>query len=87
MNYEETPHAWYFGSGLTLTEWSRLLDKILKDGQNRSEGELSVIRAYSKALDTLGSTQIRNVARIGGSVFYTHPCSDLIPLHVACDAW
>jgi hypothetical protein len=87
MTFEETPYAWVFGSGLTLTDWTKILRKISDEKETRTEGEVSIATAYVKALETLGSPQIRNVARIGGSIFYTHPCSDLLPLHIACEAW
>ena len=87
MAFDETAYVWCFGSGLTLSEMSQIFRKITVETDSRSEGELSLANAYSKALETLGSPQIRNVARVGGSIFYTHPCSDLLPLHIACDAW
>ena len=87
MTFDETAYAWCFGAGLTLTEMSQIFRKIYIEKESRNEGELSLAAAYSKALETLGSPQIRNVARIGGSVFYNHPCSDLLPLHIACGAW
>lgn len=64
-----------FGSALTLGEWSNIFRTILSD-TSRSVGERSIAAAYSKALK-LGSPQLRNVARVGGSIFYTHPCSGL----------
>ena len=89
MSFEETAHAWYFGSGVTLTEMAKIFGQISAESvsETRTESELSVASAFSKALSTLASPQIRNVARIGGSVFYCHPCSDLLPLYIACGAW
>ena len=89
MSFEETAHAWYFGSGVTLTEMAKIFGQISAESvsETRTESELSVAAAFIKALSTLASPQIRNVARIGGSVFYCHPCSDLLPLYIACGAW
>ena len=37
---------------------------------------------FVKALETLGSPQVRNQATIGGSVMWNHPSSDLWPLYI-----
>jgi CO/xanthine dehydrogenase FAD-binding subunit len=87
MTFDETAYAWCFGAGITLSKMSQIFQKISHEKEKRNVGELSLAAAYSKALETLGSPQIRNVACVGGSVFYNHPCSDLLPLHIACDAW
>ncbi len=71
--FNDTPDAYEFGSGLTLSEWSTQLTRSLSSAEI-SPSCKSILSAYSKALQ-LGTPQLRNVARIGGSLFYIHPCS------------
>ena len=87
MMFEETPHSWHFGSAITLAQMSKIFGKVLAEVEDRGQGEVSIASAFAKALATLASPQIRNVARVGGAVFYAHPCSDLMPLYIVCGAW
>ena len=59
-----------FGSGVRLSDVNACLKKI------------PFAQPFVKALETLGSPQIRNQATIGGSVMWNHPSSDLWPLYI-----
>ena len=59
-----------FGSGVRLSD----VHACLKN--------MSFAEPFAKALETLGSPQIRNLATIGGSILWNHPSSDLWPLYI-----
>ena len=55
-------------------------------GERRAGAEGEVARAIAQMLRWFASTQIRNVACLGGNIATASPISDMIPLLVACGA-
>ena len=61
----------HVGSGLKLVEMEEFLKK-----------NVEFCQPFLEAFGTLASPQIRNVATIGGSIFWRHTSSDLWPLYL-----
>ena len=62
------------GAGVSLADAGDAFDKV------------DFCPAFSRALLTLASPQVRNIATVGGSVMWTHPSSDLWPLYLVFKA-
>ena len=64
------------GSGITLSQLSGCLRPFT--------AENTIAKTIMElVLPTLASRQVRNVATIGGSLMWGHPCSDLNPVFIA----
>ncbi len=62
------------GAGVSLSEAAKIF------------GQVDFGQPFVRALSTLASPQVRNVATIGGSLMWPHPSSDLWPLYLAFNA-
>ena len=63
------------GAGVTLTGLETLLKQLKTDS--------TFVASLIKALSTLASPQVRNVATIGGHLGWAHRASDLMPIFLA----
>ncbi len=78
------------GSALTLDEVKKVFQSLLASNEDdilKTVGESgrSLIEAILKALETLGSPQVRNVGTLGGHIIWGGSCalSDLAPILIA----
>ncbi|KAM9820262.1 aldehyde oxidase 6 [Neosynchiropus ocellatus] len=76
----ETSQGVWVGAGCTLSEVRALLRKLT---QRHQEEKTEVFRALLQQLGNLASTQIRNVASLGGHIMSAYPNSDLNPVLAA----
>ena len=77
----ETDSSIEIGSCVKLTELEKYFKKIISNLDVQSPVyQLGI--AFSKALSSLASAQVRNVASVGGSVMWSHPSSDLMTLYI-----
>ena len=77
----ETDSSIEIGSCVKLTEIEKYFKKMISNSD-----ELSPVyqlgNVFSKALSSLASAQVRNVASVGGSVLWNHPSSDLMTIYI-----
>ena len=70
-----------FGSCVKLTKIEDFFKTILPNSDQNSQ-TFHLANVFIKALSSLASAQIRNVASVGGSVMWRHPSSDLMTLYI-----
>jgi xanthine dehydrogenase/oxidase len=73
--FSESDGSIHIGSAVTLSA----MEKFLKDLTSKN----ATVCAIIKALETLASPQVRNVATVGGNAMWDHPCSDLMTVYMA----
>ena len=77
----ETESTFEFGSCVKLTEMEKYFKNYVSN-TNDSIPSKRLANAFLVALSNLASTQIRNVASVGGSIMWKHPSSDLMSLYM-----
>ena len=80
---EDTPEELIFGACAPLSDVEHLCKEAAASRPGHA-GEAA--RAISDMLRWFASTQIRNVACLGGNLVTASPISDMIPMLVACNA-
>ena len=71
----------FIGAGHTMTKFHEICLNIQK---SNTPDKVQVFKTLSTVLKTWVSAQVRNVATIGGHIGWAHPCSDLVPIFMAC---
>ena len=77
----ETDSSIEIGSCVKLTEIEKYFKKIISNSDVQSP-VYQLGNVFSKALSSLASAQVRNVASVGGSVLWNHPSSDLMTIYI-----
>ena len=70
----------HIGAGVTFTNLLRSLSDLLSSCPNITHQELS------RVVGCLATPQVRNVASLAGTILWSHPASDLVPLLVVAGA-
>ena len=82
MNVLQVTDSYFeFGSCVKLTKMEDFFKTILSNSDQNSP-TFRLANVFIKALSSLASAQIRNVASVGGSVMWRHPSSDLMTLYI-----
>ena len=71
--FRENENFWEFGAALTLSEMQNLFNDM-------AESDSPAVKVFQEVLSRLASTQIRNMATVGGALMWPHSCSDLMLL-------
>ena len=72
--FHEDEHFLQFGAGLRLSEMQDIFNDLAEND------DFPVVKVFQEVLSRLASTQIRNVATVGGALMWPHSCSDLMLL-------
>ena len=72
--FHEDEHFFEFGAGLRLSEMQDIFNDLAE------ADDFPVVKVFQEVLARLASTQIRNVATVGGALMWPHSCSDLMLL-------
>ena len=71
--FRENENFWEFGAALTLSEMLNLFNDM-------AESDSPAVKVFQEVLSRLASTQIRNMATVGGALMWPHSSSDLMLL-------